>query len=212
MAVTDFTHDAQQILRDPSHFNWTTVTLLALVTYVYAVEVEKRNWSAILAALSLWLMDWVNEVLNALVLHFTDRAAVWTATGNTSYQLLIGLNIEISFMFLIAGIVFVKFLPSDPKQKLLGMPNRVTNVLGFSIFSVAVEELLHATGYFHWEYWWWNSYSPPLIVLFGYATFYAVAAWVYDMKERSRQLTVVGTLAAIDVTAITLFGLIAGWI
>ena len=30
-------------------FDWSTVTLLALVVYVYAVEVERRNWSAILA-------------------------------------------------------------------------------------------------------------------------------------------------------------------
>lgn len=212
LATTDFTRDAQNILRDPSNFNWSTVTLLALVTYVYAVEVEKRNWSAILAGATLWLMDWINEVVNALVLHFTDRAAVWTATGDTSYQILIGLNIEISFMFLIAGVVFVKFLPPDPAQKLLGLPNRVTNVLGFSIFSVAVEELLRTTGYFHWEYWWWNWYSPPLIVLLGYASFYAMAAWVYDMQDRSRQLKVVGTLAALDVALIVGFGPIAGWI
>ncbi|MEX0992771.1 MAG: hypothetical protein WDZ37_02130 [Solirubrobacterales bacterium] len=212
LAATDFTRDAQEILRDPSNFNWSTVTLLALVTYVYAVEVEKRNWSAILAGVALWLVDWINEVVNALVLHFTDRAAVWTATGDTSYQILIGLNIEISFMFLIAGVVFVKFLPPDPAQKLLGVPNRVTNVIGFSIFSVAVEELLRAAGHFHWEYWWWNWYSPPLIVLLGYVTFYAMAAWVYDMKDRSRQLKVVGTLAAVDVALIVAFGPIAGWI
>ena len=42
-------------------------------------------------------MDWINEVVNALVLHFTDRAAIWTTTGDTSYQILIGLNVEISF-------------------------------------------------------------------------------------------------------------------
>jgi hypothetical protein len=211
-AVTEFTREAQQQLRDPSNFSWTTVTLIALVSYVYSVEVERRNYSAILAGLSLWLMDWINEVANALVLHFTDRAAIWTATGDTSYQLLIGLNLEISLMFLVAGIVFVKSLPPDPKQKLLGLPNRAVFVLGFSVFSVAVEELLHTTGYFDWEYWWWNSYSPPLIVLFGYATFYAVAAWVYDMTDRSRQIKVVAALAAIDIALIGVFGFLLGWV
>ena len=212
VAVTDFTREAQHQLRDPSNFSWTTVTLIAFVSYVYSVEIQSKNYSAILAGLALWLMDWVNEVANALVLHWTDRAAVWTATGDTSYQLLIGLNIEISMMFLVAGVVFCKCLPADPRQKLLGLPNRVIYVLGFSIFSVAVEELLHTTGYFHWEYWWWNWYSPPLIVLLGYATFYAVAAWVYDMGDRSRQLKVVGGLAAIDIALIALFGPILGWI
>jgi hypothetical protein len=211
-AVTDFTREAQQMLRDPSNFSWATVVFIAFVSYVYAVEVERRNYDAILAGLALWLMDWVNEIANALVLHFTDRAAVWTATGDTSYQILVGLNIEISFMFLVAGVVFAKALPPDPATKVLGVPNRLFYVLAFSVFSVAVEELLVTTGYFHWEYWWWNSYSPLLIVLLGYATFYGIAAWVYDMRDRRRQIRVVGALVLVDVLAIVLFGLILGWI
>jgi hypothetical protein len=211
-AVTEFTRQAQQQLRDPHDFSWTTVTLIAFVAYVYSVEIECRNFDAVLAGLTVWLMDWVNEVANALVLHFTDRAAIWTATGNTSYQILIGLNIEISMMFAVAGVVFAKVLPSEPKQRLLGLPNRVVYVLGFSIFAVAVEQILNTTGYFHWEYWWWNSYNPLLIVLFGYATFFAAAAWVHDMTDRTRQLKVVGALAAIDIAAIAAFGLLLGWI
>jgi hypothetical protein len=211
-AVTDFTLEAQRQLRDPDNFSWTTVTLIAFVSYVYAVEFERKNYSAILAGLALWLMDWVNEVANSLVLHFSDRAAIWTATGDTSYQLLIGLNLEISFMFLVAGIVFCKCLPADPGQRLFGLPNRIVYILGFSIVSVAVEELLYTTNYFHWEYWWWNWYSPPLIVLFGYATFYAVAAWVYDMDSRRHQLRVVGGLAAFDVALLVVFGPLLNWI
>ena len=49
-------------------------------------------------------------------------------------------------------------------------------------------------------------------MLLGYATFFATAAWVYDMRERRRQLAVVGTLAAIDVALILLFGVILEWI
>ena len=66
--------------------------------------------------------------------------------------------------------------------------------------------LLWAGDVFHWEYWWWNFPNIVLIVLLGYATFFAMAAWVYDMRDRGRQLTVVGTLAAIDVALILLFG------
>jgi hypothetical protein len=210
--VTDFTREALDVLRTTDDFQWATVFLLALVTYVYANEYERRNWSAIYAGLALWCMDWINEVANALVLHWTDRAAIWTTTGHTSFQIFVGLTVEISFMFLIAGIVFVKFLPTDPAARLLGVPNRVVYVLGFSLFSVAVEVLLWAGDVFHWEYWWWKWPNIVLIVLFGYATFYAVAAWVYDMRDRARQVTVVATLAAIDVALILVFGVILEWI
>jgi hypothetical protein len=188
------------------------VTLFGLALYVYAVEVERRNWSAVLAGLAFWAVDWINEVVNALVLHFTDRAAIWTVTGDMSYQVLIGLNVEISLLFFIAGIVFVKQLPPDPRTRILGVPNRVFLVLAFSALCVAVEVLLWAADVFHWEYWWWNFPNVPLIILLGYATFFAAAAWVYDMRQRSSQLKVVGTLAAIDAGLILTFGPILEWI
>jgi hypothetical protein len=212
LAVTDFTNDALRTLRDPDQFNWYVVTLLGLALYVYAVEVERRNWSAVLAGLAFWGVDWINEVVNALALHFTDRAAIWTTTGDTAYHILIGLNVEISLLFLIAGVVFVKQLPPDPATRILGVPNRAFLVLAFSVLCVAVEVLLWEADVFHWEYWWWNFPNVPLIILLGYATFFAAAAWVYDMRDRSKQLRVVGGLAAIDVALILTFGPIREWI
>jgi hypothetical protein len=111
LALTDFTLEAQQLLRDETQFKWYVVTLLVLVLYVYAVEVERRRWDVILAGLAFWLADWINEIANSLVLHFTDRAAIWTTTGDTAYLILIGLTIEISLMFAISGVVFAKTLP-----------------------------------------------------------------------------------------------------
>jgi hypothetical protein len=123
LAVTDFTREAENMLRDPSHFKSYTVTLLLLVASVYSVEIERRRWDMVFAGVALWLVDWINEIVNALVLHFTDRAAIWTVTGDTSYLLLIGLTIEITFMFAIYGIVFVKTLPQDPGMRILGIPS-----------------------------------------------------------------------------------------
>ena len=114
------------MLRDPDRFHWATVTLLGFALYVYAVEIERGNWGAVLAGLAFWSVDWINEVVNALVLHFTDRAAIWTATGDTSYQILIGLNVEISLLFLVAGIVFVKQLPAYPAH--VDMMNQLRNL------------------------------------------------------------------------------------
>src|SRR3954452_5577558 len=125
LAVTDAAREALQILRDGSTFEWSTVAFLAFVFYVYAVEVERRRWDIILAGLAFWLMDWFNELANSAIFHASDRAPLWTVTGDTSYLLLIGLSIEISFLFLVAGVIFVKQLPPDPKLKVFGVNNRL---------------------------------------------------------------------------------------
>jgi hypothetical protein len=210
--VTTFTREAQHLLRHAGMFDWSTVTLLALVVYVYAVEVERANWNAVLAGVAFWLMDWANEIVNALVLHVDGHAALWTVTGHSSYVILIGLSIEISLFFAINGVVFAKLLPQDRAAKILGLPNRWALAIGLSLVSVGVELLLHADGVFHWYYWWWNVASFPVIVVFGYLTFYLVAFKVHDMASRRRQITSVGSLAALDLAAGLLFGPILGWI
>ncbi len=212
LAVTDAARDSLEILRDGTTFQWSSVALVGLVFYVYAVEVERRRFDIVLAGLAFWLMDWFNELVNSAIFHATDRAPLWTVTGDTSYLILIGLNIEISMLFLVSGIVFVKQLPADPKLRILGVPNRLLLAFAFSCLCVLVEVFLESTGYFTWEYWWWNTPFVPLIVVFGYMTFFLIAAWVYDMgDDRPRQLRVVGVLAAIDVALAVGLGL-AGWL
>jgi hypothetical protein len=203
-AITDAAAEALEILREGETFDWSTVTLLGLAMYVYAVEVERRRFDIVLAGLAFWLMDWFNELVNSAIFHASDRAPLWTVTGDTSFLILIGLNIEICLLFLISGVVFVKFLPPTG--------HRLAFVLGFSTICVVVELFLEWTGYFTWEYWWWNTETFPVIILLGYATFFAVAAWVYDMgDDRRRQLRVVGTLAAVDV-ALGVGLAIGGWL
>jgi len=212
MAVTGFTREAEHLLRDAHQFKWYTVTLLAFVLYVYSVEVERRRWDIVFAGVAFWLVDWINEIGNALVLHFSHRAALWTVTGSTSYLILIGLTIEITFLFAVSGVVFVKMLPRDPRLRILGVPNRLLLAVAFSCFCVFVEILLHATGYFHWEYWWWNVPFVPLIVIFGYLTFFLTAAYVYDLRDTRRQATVVASLAGVVASMVLLFGPILEWI
>src|SRR5437899_2074365 len=101
---------------------------------------------------------------------------------------------------------------SDRRARILGLPNRWTIALALSLISVGVELLLHALGVFHWYYWWWNVASLPVIVVFGYLTFYVVAFSVYDAGRRSAQLAAVGSLAALDLGAGLIFGPLLGWI
>jgi hypothetical protein len=210
---TDFTVRALDQVRSPETLNWSVIALLGIASYIYTVEIQARRWPVVFAGIGFLLMDVFNETINAIVLHLTDHAAIWTTTGGTAYQPLIGLTVEILFTFSIAGIAFVKALPDDPKAKILGINNRLFMVVAFSLFSVCVELLLHAGGIFHWAYWWWNWPFIPLIVILGYMPFYGIAAWLYDLGANAgKQLKIVGTVAAIDLVLVLLFGPILGWI
>ncbi len=208
---TAATNEALRQVRDPHLFKWYAVALLGLVIYAYAVEVERGRWDVVAAGLAVWFADWFNEIINGVILHASNTAPLWATTGPTAYQFLVGLNVEISFMFALAGIVYAKMLPVDRSVRILGMPNRLAVALGLSIVSVAVELFLHATGTFHWHYWWWNTPFVLLIIIFGYLWFYLFAAWVYDAPPRKRW-TRLGTLVAIDVVMALVFGVALGWL
>jgi len=210
--LTEASQDALRILRDASLFQWYLVPLLAIVAYVYAVEIERRNWSVVLAGLAFYGMDLFNEIWNALVLHFTERSAVWTTPGDTAYLIFVGLTIEISFMFAIAGVAFTKMLPADKSLKILGIPNRWLFAVANAIFCVFVEVLLNRADVLVWEYPWWNFPNVWLIVLFGYLPFMVVAFWVYDMERIRNKITAVSAIYAVDLAAIILFGVLLGWI
>ncbi len=210
--MTESAQQAVSILRDGSQFQWYVIPLFAFVVYVYANEVEKKNWKLIFAGLAFWGMDWFNEIWNALVLHFTNYAPVWGAPGKTAYLIFVGLNIEISFMFAIAGITFGKMLLPDKKQKIFGIPNRLAIAVGGSAFCVFIEELLNAVGALTWDYSWWDAGSPWLIFLFGYLHFFLISFWVHDMKTTKSRLTTLGVIYGVDIAAILIFGVILGWL
>ena len=209
---TDATLRAEELVRDPRLFKWYGVTLLVLVLYVYANEVERGRFDVIAAGRAVWFADWFNEIVNSLVLKASDTAPLWATTGPTAYQFLVGINLEITFMFALGGIVYVKMLPKDRQVRILGMPNRLAVALGLSIVSVAVELFLNAAGVFHWHWWWWNKPFVLLIVIFGYLWFFLFAAWVYDAPTPRKRWTRLGGLAAIDVTMALVFGVGLGWL
>jgi hypothetical protein len=204
---------ALALLRDGSHFQWYVVPLLLLVMYVYTSAVGQKNWSLVLAGLALWLMDWFNEIWNGLVFHFTRFAPVWGTPGNgSSLVILIGLNIEICFMFAIMGIVMCKILPEDKRMKIFGIPNRWVFAVVNSILAVIIEYLLNWVGALTWEYSWWNVGAPYLIFLIGYLPFFVVSFWVFDMEKIKSKLITVGTIFAVDAIALIIFMAILKWI
>ncbi len=209
---TEAAQEALSILRDGSQFQWYVIPLFALVVYVYASEIERKNWSLVFAGLAFWGMDWFNEVWNSLVFHFTDYAPVWGAPSDTAFLIFIGLNIEICFMFAIAGIGFCKTLPEDKNLKILGIPNRLFIAIVGSAFCVFVEILLNMVNALTWDYPWWNVKAPWLIFLLGYLPFFLTSFKVFDMDDVRKQAIVVGSIFALDIVCILVFGVILGWI
>lgn len=209
--MTDSARAALELLRDPTQLQWYVVTLLGLVIYVYANEVERKRWDLVAAGLAFFFMDVFNELVNSAIFHATGRAPLWSVTGDTSYLILIGWSIEIVFLFLISGIVFVKTLPADKNLRILGIPNRWLAITWWSCVCVAVELGLHAAGIFHWDWGFWSQSSLLPIVVLGYGTFFFVAAWVFDMTSHRRRYTVVGAMVAVDAVIAAGLGL-AGWL
>ncbi len=210
--MTEASRQALAILRDPGQFQWYVVPIFVLVVYVYAVEVERRNWSLVLAGLAFWGMDWFNEIWNGLVFHFSGRSACWTAPGKTAFLFLIGLNIEITLMFAILGIVLIKMLPEDRGRRIWGLPNRWFFAVLNSILCVGIEILLNRAGALVWEYPWWNFPNVFLIFLLGYLPFMVVSFWVYDLEKLPSQIKVVATIFAVDIVGLAVFAGMLKWI
>lgn len=191
---------------------WYIIPLLAIVLYIYGVEIknarETNDWRTIFAGLTVLGLDFFNEIWNALIFAFSGYSAFWTTPGQSAYIILIGWNIEIAFMFSLAGIIFAKFLPEDKNKKMLGLPNRWANAIGFSLFCVIVEILLNWGNYLIWEYVVWNWYNPILVFLIGYLPFFVGAFFVYDMEDDKKRIKFVGAIWAVGFTLLIVFGLI----
>jgi hypothetical protein len=198
---------ALSILRSGDNFQWYVITFLALVVYVYFNEISKGNWRGIAAGLALYSVHWFYEILNALIQHFSGHA-LWTVPTGTAFLLLVGVGIELSFMFSIAGLVMSKMLPADPKLKLLGINNRLLFAIGNAAFFSIVEIFLAKTPAFVWVYPWWGAF-PVFITV--YIPFFLAAFYCYDWKPKT-QITFISAMAAVDALMMVVFAGILKWI
>lgn len=201
------TQAALDILRSGDLFHWNVVTLLALVLYVYFNEASKKNWKGIAAGLSLYMVHWFVEIINALIQHFSGHA-LWTVPTGTSFLILIGVGVEISLMFSISGLVLSKLLPEDPKLKILGINNRLLFALANAALISIIEIFIAKTPTFVWIYPWWGAF-PVFITV--YIPFFVAAFYGYDLPPRLQRLTI-GSLAAVNAIMLIVFGAILSWI
>jgi hypothetical protein len=201
------TQDALDQLRQMDQFEWYVIFMFVVVLYIYFSEVKKKNFGAIVAGLSLYTIHWFVEIINALVQHFTGDA-LWAVPDGSSFVLLVGVGIELSLMFSIAGIVQSKLLPDDPKKKLLGLPYPLAIGLGNALLASALEIFLSRTNVFFWAYWpWWSTWTVFLTV---YIPFFVVSAYSYYWKRKA-QIFFLGIGAAINIGMLAVF-IPLGWI
>jgi len=201
------TAQALAILRSGENFQWYVITFLAVVTYIYLNEISKKNWRGVAAGLALYSVHWFFEIINALIQHFSGHA-LWTVPTGTAFLLLVGVGIELSFMFSIAGLVLSKLLPADPKQKILGIPNRLLFVIVNAAFFSIVEIFLAKTPTFVWVYPWWGAFPVFLTV---YVPFFLAAFYCYDWKPKA-QVTFISTMFAADIVMLVVFAGFLHWI
>lgn len=209
---TEATLEALHNLRSAAHFQWYLIPFIAFVIYVYFVEVERKKWNVVMAGLAFFSLECFLEICNALWLHFSGHSAVWTTPGDSAYIIMVGLTIEISMMFSIAGVVFAKILPEDRKMKILGLPNRWFFVIVNSLLCVFIEVILNFWGVLVWEYWWWNWPNVWLIIIIGYSLYMIFAFWIHDMESMKRKVTIVGGVFAVDIVLLIVFMGILKWI
>jgi hypothetical protein len=209
---------ALQGLRDLSTLQWYIIPMLAVVFYIYTAEIKKArttgNWDAIIAGLTLFGMDFINETWNGWVFHWTQHSAPWTAPGPTALRTMIGWNIEIMFMFAIAGIIYYNSLSEERNAKIMGLPDRWFWAIGYSAFCVFIECLLNMGGLLIWEYPWWTRSLGGvwLIFLFGYFHFYVAIIIVLGLKTLRARIYAVSSLYAVAAVAnIVCLGFL-GWV
>ena len=220
--MTEATLRALEGLRDWSTLAWYAIPLLALVFYVYVREIgsarETGDWNAVLAGLTLFGMDFVNETWNGWVLVLTGRSALWTAPGATALRTMVGWNIEIMFMFLLAGIIYYKTLSEDDefptwRRPLWRRKEAWLWAVGYSAFCVLVEVALNKGGLLIWEYPFWNRSLGGiwLIFLIGYFHFFAAIILVLSQRTLRRRWAAVAGIWAVAIVMNVIGMGVLGW-
>ena len=188
---------AKQAVRTPYHFNWTFIALLAVVIVgIWIPQWKKKNYNGMAAALALYGVHWLYEILNAVICHFSGYALWHVSPESTSFILLVGVSWELSLMFSVAGFMSVGLLPEDKDKKIFGINNRIVFAVGNALFFSVFEIFLAWTPAFTWVYKWWGA-IPVFITT--YIPFFLAANLIYDKprKTQKRFLTVLWSAVAL---------------
>lgn len=198
---------AKAAVRSVENFDWTFITLLALVLNgVYLVQIQKKNWNGIAAALALYGVHWLYEIANAVICHFSGYALWHVSPESSTFILLVGVSWELSLMFSTAGFM-VHMLPEDKDAKIFGINNRIFGAVAVALFFSVFEIFLASTPAFIWVYKWWGA-LPVFITT--YIPFFLAAFLIYDKPRKTQKkfLGIVWGLVAILLATLIPMGII----
>ncbi len=215
--MTPATELALKGLRDFSTIQWYAIPLLAVVFYIYTSEIKKArgsgNWDAVFAGLVLFGTDFLFETINGWVLALGGHSALWTTPGATALRTTVGWNIEIMFMFSIAGIIYYNTLSAEKNARVLGIPERLFWVIAYAAFCVFVECLLNIGGHLVWEYPFWKLSPLGVLPIFfaAYFPLFLSPMLVISLKKTRGKVIAVGAIySAACILNIIAFGIL-GW-
>lgn len=201
---TPFADIAKGAIRDTTNFNWTFITLFALVVYIYFNEITHKNYRGVVAGLSLYGVHWLYEIVNAMIGSATGYA-LWTVSpDSTSFILLIGVSWELSMMFSVAGIAMSKLLPKDKDLKIFGINNRWLFAIGNAAFFGLFEIFLAGTPAFIWVYPWWGAIP---VFISTYIPFFLAAFIVPDLAKKKQIVFLASTWGLVALLLIVLIPL-----
>lgn len=202
---------ALQQLRKAGAFDWSIIAQLSFVLYAYASAVRRGALRAVALGLGFWGLEFVWEMFNALVLHVSQHAPLWSVTGKSVFVLYVGLNLEISLMFAVLPLVLFQLLPEDPLQTILGLPSRVFIPIAVGIFCVTIEVLLNRAGVLHWSWPFWRWPHVWLIVV-AYCAPCVALVWLHDHLSLRQSVRVMILAIAVAVSCHLMFSYTLGWI
>ncbi|MCI1245528.1 MAG: hypothetical protein LKG11_06250 [Bacilli bacterium] len=180
------------IVRYTGNFNWSTIFFLAVVVLIYGALLRKKEYKLAVAGLSLYSVHWLCEICNALIAKIWGYP-LWACTNDsTSYLLLIGVSIELSMMFALAGICAYQILPKDKNVKFLGLSIKWWDVIGMSVLFSCIEIFLASTGKFLWVYPWWGAL---LVCVTVYVPFFIAAVFVPDANSKFQKIFLISIVS-----------------
>ncbi|MBD3256336.1 MAG: hypothetical protein GF383_14660 [Candidatus Lokiarchaeota archaeon] len=210
--VTVAAQTALDNLRSTDNLQWYVIPLLIIIVYIYNLEMEKDNKEAVYMGIYWFAISGVVlEIINALVLHFTQYSALWLTPGNSAFVIYVGWNIEIAFLAALIGLMNVKGLPEDKDKKIFGMPNRIFMPILWGVQGVIVEIILNFAGILVWDWWFWNF--PNLYFIFIWWTIPNFAlVWLHDNLSLEGKKKLAGASVLIAISCHIIFAVILQWV
>ena len=209
--MTDASLQAWSRLRSGSEFDWSLLTAVMVVLYVYSSLIRQRRYGEVALGLAFWALELLWEMFNGLILHFSQYSALWTVAGHSSLVLYVGLNIEISLLFLVAPIIVLNLLPESPQARIAGVPSRMVIATLLGVTCVAVECVLNHWGVLLWAWRFWG-WPHVWSIACAYIGPFWVLAWCHDNLTLRSKLTLATGFVGAAIAAHLVFATALGWI